>query len=487
MSKAFGGRDNPLIQLSSRRSLILKYLPQRRDLATWYLICKDTHHDLQEHCKLLVRNFHGKHGRDSTHSDFRTSSPEIFDDWMKAKPRKDDVIMKQSHFQKHKGESRDEEKIRKRNARLVLRHVRDYIGDDRFVKFFETSVKDGMVWAMDVVSALSKDDEDDDDNDDDHKFALHLERVALETLKARGRRLHEDDDHISSISRRINEWAVEHRENLQKTKFNTLAAARSAKSMLEYWLADEKSWDTYVRNWANNCLASYFHFSLWSIVKSGDEGELADSMLEIIKRRPDYHCVQDWADRCFNLYARLGMPVHAIRFAHGMLETIPAYGSDTAGLSSKWKERCLSQGKKQALWEKAGDLAQVMLRVYLECGNLCESLPQSLQISKEKQLGSVAYGSQQPEFRLLKKAGPENFELAFPEKLPQGLLNNVQAQAQILESVTRATRNANDRPIHGKNIIGELRSAIESWKTNSSGDAIGVYQNRKSTNPTYNV
>jgi hypothetical protein len=62
------------------RLMILKYLPQRRDLATWYRICKDTHRDLQEHCKLLVRNFHGKHGRDSTHSEFRTFSPEIFDD-----------------------------------------------------------------------------------------------------------------------------------------------------------------------------------------------------------------------------------------------------------------------------------------------------------------------------------------------------------------------------------------------------------------------
>jgi hypothetical protein len=473
------------------KSMIVGFTARRQDLSAWRLICRDTENVLRQYRDHLVKSKLRKK-LDPTHSEVCISSPETFLAWMRAKPRKDDVIMEQSHLlfynydQEHEEESRDERKIRKRNARLVLRHIRDHIGDDRFTKFVENSMQDDSSWAMDVVSALSKDDDDDDDdNDDDHEFALHLERAALDTLKAHGRRLYEDDDHISS--REINQWAMEHRANLEKTKFNTLATARSAKSMLDYWLADEKSCDTYVRNWADNCLSSYFHFSLWSIVKSGDEGELADSMLEIIKRRPDYHCAQDWADRCFNLYARLGMPVHAIRFAQGMLEIIRAYGSDKAGLSSKWKERCLSQGKKQALWEKAGDLAQVMLRVYLECGNLCESLPQSLQISKEKQLGSVAYGSQQPEFRLLKKAGPENFELAFPEKLPQGLLNNVQAQAQILESVTRATRNANDRPIHGKNIIGELRSAIESWKTNSSGDAIGVYQNRKSTNPTYNV
>jgi hypothetical protein len=472
------------------KSMIVERTLQRQDLGTWGCICRDTKNVLRQYRDNLVKKCKLRNKVDPTHSEVCTSSPETFLAWMRVKPRTDDVIMERSHllfynyYQKHKGESKDGERIRKRNARLVLHDVRDHVGEDRFTKFVENSMQHDSSWAMDVVSALKKNYDDDDDNDDDHEFALHLERVALETLRTRGQRLREDDDHISSNknNHKINDWAVEHKQNLEKTRINPLAIARFEKSMLDYWLADEETWDTYVRTWADDCLSSYSHFSLWSIVKSGDEGELADSMLETIKRRPDYHRVQDWGDRCFNLYARFGMPVHAIRFAQGMLEIARVYGSDTAGPSSQWKQRCLSQEKKQALWKKAGDLAQVMLRAYLECGSLCESLLQSFQISEEKQLESVACGSQQPEFRLL-----SSDELTFPEKLPRGLLNDVQAQAHILESVTRATRHANGTPIHGKNIIGELHSAIQSWKLDNSDDAIGVNQNRKSTSPTYKL
>lgn len=100
------------------------------------------------------------------------------------------------------------------------------------------------------------------------------------------------------------------------------------------------------------------------------------------------------------------MPVHAITFAQGMLDIPRAYGSDITGPSSKWKQRCLDQERKRALWKKAGDLAQVMLCAYLECGGLCDSLSELLQISREQQLVNFAYGSQQPESRLLKKTWP---------------------------------------------------------------------------------
>jgi hypothetical protein len=380
--------------------------------------------------------------------------------------------------------SRDEEVVRKKNARLVLNHIRAHIGDDRFTKFLENSVQDDSSWAMDVVSTLAKDDDEDDGNDNGHEFALRLELVALETLKTRRRRSHEDDDHIKD---KINEWAMEHGADLQKTKAKTLAIARFDKLMLDYWLAHEQPRDELIPSWASSWLSSYWDVSRGSIVKSGDEGELADSMLETIKRNPNCPFVQEWADRCFNQYARFGMPVHAIKFAQGMIEIAPPYGSDTAGLSSKWKQECLNQKRKQALWKKAGDLAQVMLRAYLECESLCESLPAPFQITQEKQLENVACDSRQLQFRLLKETGPLAFEIAFPEKLPRRLLNDLQAQAQILKSVTRATQDANGTPIHGKNIVRELQSAIESWETGNSDDAIGVYQTCESTNRTYDV
>jgi hypothetical protein len=123
-----------------------------------------------------------------------------------------------------------------------------------------------------------------------------------------------------------------------------------------------------------------------------------------------------------------------------------------------------------------------MLRAYLECESLYKSLPELLRISKEKQLENIAYGSQQPEFRLLKEHHIENREIAFPEKLPRGLLNDVQAQARILESVTGATQDANGTPM-----IGALQSAISSWKMGKSDDAIGINENRQSTSPASNV
>jgi hypothetical protein len=165
-----------------------------------------------------------------------------------------------------------------------------------------------------------------------------------------------------------------------------------------------------------------------------------------------------------------------------MLEIATAYGSHTANLSSEWEQKCSIQERKRALWKKAGDLAQVMLRAYLECESLYKSLPELLRISKEKQLENIAYGSQQPEPRLLKDGHIENHEIAFPEKLPRGLLNDVQAQAQILESVTRATQDANGTPM-----IGALQSAISSWKMGKSDDAIGINENRQSTSPASNV
>jgi hypothetical protein len=54
------------------------------------------------------------------------------------------------------------------------------------------------IWAMYIVSALSKNNETesdensdaDDESDSDHEFALRLERAALATLESRGQKLH---------------------------------------------------------------------------------------------------------------------------------------------------------------------------------------------------------------------------------------------------------------------------------------------------------
>jgi hypothetical protein len=188
------------------KSTIVKFISQRRDLYAWDLVCKDTQKVLWEYRQHLVQICKIRDKvLDLTKSEVCTSSPEIFLAWMRVKLRTDDDIMEQSHklfytyYQDRDTESPDEEIVRKRNARLVLRNIRIHIGDDRFMKFFETSVQNGEIWAMDVVSALSKDneiegdkdDDMDDDNDSDHEFALYLEHAALEALKYRS---HEDED-----------------------------------------------------------------------------------------------------------------------------------------------------------------------------------------------------------------------------------------------------------------------------------------------------
>jgi hypothetical protein len=252
-------------------------------------------------------------------------------------------------YQQPEVESREEEEVRKSNARLVLRHVRYHIGDDHFMKFFENSVQDHTAWAMDVVSALSKDNEMEGDGDDDaedekirdHEFALDLGRAALKMLKSCVQRLHKNDDRQASIQNEINEWAIEHFSNLKKS--NYLAAAEFAKSMLDYELTQGVG---QFQKWANECLRAYSNLLGWSVVGAVDEGEFADSMLGTISRNLDCPYVQDWADRCFSIYARYRTPVHALTFAQGMLGLARAHNSDTADSYTKWKQRCLDQERR---------------------------------------------------------------------------------------------------------------------------------------------
>jgi hypothetical protein len=162
---------------------------------------------------------------------------------------------------------------------------------------------------MAIVSPLSKineteGDEDsdvDDESDGEHEFPLRLERAALGTLKSRGQQLHENYDDQRPIEDEINEWAIEHEINLDKD--NLLAAAKIAKSMLDYGLEQGVFSDEFVQGWADRCLGAYSRISRCSVVRSGDEGKSADSMLGTIKRNPDFPHVLDWADRCFIMYA----------------------------------------------------------------------------------------------------------------------------------------------------------------------------------------
>jgi hypothetical protein len=471
------------------KSMIVKLTPGRQELRAWHYTCKDIRAVLRQHRGELVRVFkRGERGEelDLTSPEVCTSSPEAFLAWMRVKSRTDAVILEQSHrlfytFDWEREESQEEEIVRKRNARLVLRYIREHIGDKCFVKYFEASVQNGTIWAHDVVSALSKDNEmegeeddvADDEIDRDHEFALSLGRTALETLKSHKRQLREEDDGQPSIQRDINQWAIEHEGNLQKG--NILAAARFSGSMLDYKLT-QGAGDVQV--WAEKYLHTYSNVFTWSVVWSVDEGEFAHSMLGIVERNPHCPHVQEWADHCYASYARFGMPLHAITFAQGMLEFSRA---NTPDLSSKWKQRCLHQQGRRALWKKAGDLAQFMLRAYLESGSLRESLPKWLQISQEIQLDKVASNSERPGFRLLRMAGPWDFELTFPVRLPRGLLTDMQAQARILESVTGATSDTKGTPIHGAAAIQKLHSAIQAWEAGKPAE----YQNRTSPGPAH--
>jgi hypothetical protein len=487
-------------------SIIVKFIPQRRDLAAWQRTCKGTQQALRQYRDSLLERCKNRDELDLTQPETCPSSPETFRAWMIVELRQDDTIMEQgqrlfySYYDENDEndeETEDEAEVGRRNARLVVCYIRDHIGNERLMRAFETSVLDGSSWATHVVMVFSEDihlfseisfrnddDEEDDENGHDHELALNLSRAVLKMLKLHGQRL-EMESSRRGIIYETRDLTRAQENLLLKTDY--LAAAKLESSMLDDELAKKRPYDYEVRHRAMRCFDSYHLAFSWSIVDSVDEGGFAKSMLGTIERNSSSPHVQDWAERCFNLYVRFRMPVHAITFAQGMLEIPGAYGSNTTDSSSTWKKRRLSQERKRALWEKAGDLAQVMLRTYLEDGSLCESLPGSIQISQEKQLDDVAYDSQQPEFRLLKIPGPgkEIVRTAFPEKLPRGLLNDAGAQALILESVTRATQDANGTPIYGKTTIGELQSAIESWKSDKSRDAID--QNRKSTRPTYKL
>lgn len=413
---------------------------------------------------------------------------------MRAQRRTDHDITVRSHllfYDYHHIHPRFEESLeRKRNARLVLRFIRGCIGDDRFMQVFETSVTSVQecAWPPHVVSALSKDNDyegDEDDNagketDTDHHFALNLELVALKKLQ----RLHEDGADRPEIEDWINEWASEHDDDLRKS--DILAQFKFSKYMFDYALVQGTFSDQFLLHWADRCRHTHFNISSLSLVKSVDEGEFADSLLRTVKRFPDSPYVETVADSYFSSYERFGMAVHAMAFARGMLEIPRPHSPNSIELSSKWEQRYLGQKSRQALWQKAGGLAQAMLRAYFEYGSLCESLPEFIRVSQEKQRESVAPDFQRSTYRLLKDKHPVNSEIPFLKKLSRGLLEDARAQSHILESMAKATRDANGKPIHARSTIRELESAIESWS--KSHNSVGSNQNRKSTrfSPTYN-
>lgn len=214
-------------------TMIVGLIPRRRDLGAWRRTCKQNKNVLQQYRESMATIGANK---------FDDYSPDVFLGWMRTAPRTDDVIIDQSYELFHleysfKCDCRSlcETQVKKRNATLVLRHVRDHIGHERFMDHFETSVQYGSAWAMDVVSALARNHTDDRDDEvgKDHELALRLGGSALETL-FRDRRLYQDEVAQSRIEVEIKKWTTEHEANLLKS--NTLAVA---KSMLDQVIAQE--------------------------------------------------------------------------------------------------------------------------------------------------------------------------------------------------------------------------------------------------------
>lgn len=382
---------------------------------------------------------------------------------MRVESKKDDIILKQAErlFYTYYEDFYEKPLDERKKARLVLRHLRDHIGNNRFIKVFQTSVQDNSTWAPDIVSAFSDHDDEDGENDEDHNFALCLTRAVLEISKSHGQRSREDESDRPPIDVEIDQWAFAQEDIL--SEINLLASARFVKSMLDHGLAQGEHRDTSAQHWAEKCFQRYFSVLAYSNVYLMEEGEFAESMLGTIKREGDSPRAQWLADRCFSLYADSGMKVHAIAFAQGMLGILRPGGSDIAELSFQWKQRCLSQERKRVRWRKVGDLTQAMLHAYLKC----RSLPH---IPPEMQLENAFCDPRQPEPRLLK--------IPFPDTLPRGLLNDVQAQKKIEKSVTQATRGTKGAPIDGTKVITEFQSAIRSWEADNSNIAIGAHHTR---------
>lgn len=237
-------------------TMIVESIHRRRDLGAWRRTCKQNENVLRQHRESMVTTGAKKYGLDFTQSEIDTSSPEAFLSWMRAAPRKDDVIIDQSqelfccvHSFECKCRSLCETQVKKRNATIILHHIRDHMGHDPFMEHFEESVQYCSTWATDIVSALSRnhtDDGDDVDKEDDkvnkdHKLALRLGRFALQTL-FRDRRLYQDELVRSMIEAEIEIWTIKHEANLLKS--NTPAAA---KSMLDHLLAQEVRKDELVQ------------------------------------------------------------------------------------------------------------------------------------------------------------------------------------------------------------------------------------------------
>lgn len=230
---------------------ILSLLPGRQDLLNWRCLCTSTDRILQEYQSHLNVCCIHKHGVDPTLSSTYPSSLVVFREWIRIRPRNDASVIGVGRrlfndYSARGGEEESEEEGREREkeAELVIRDVREYIGEDRFTMHFRAALQkeigppdDCPVWSMDIVDCFFS---------DAREIALQLTQVALQTLKSLG---------IPSNQYSAHQWALQHLSILENG--DRWAAGRFAKAMLDDVLEHETLSGPMAQFWAKECYESY--------------------------------------------------------------------------------------------------------------------------------------------------------------------------------------------------------------------------------------
>ena len=90
-------------------------------------------------------------------------------------------------------------------------------------------------------------------------FTLGASRFGNVGISRTKTSLHDNYEHQRPIEDKINEWAIGHEINFDKS--NLLVTAEFAKSMLDYGLAQSVFSDEFVQRWADRCLGAHSRIS----------------------------------------------------------------------------------------------------------------------------------------------------------------------------------------------------------------------------------
>lgn len=131
---------------------ILSLLPGRQDLSRWRSLCKSADHILRGYRTGLNAACIKKHGVDLDRTDLRPSSFKLFRDWLRIRYRNDTLVLEIGRrlFVDHT-EEKDWQGVFDREEHIIIRDVREYIGEIDFDTYLQAFLHDNGLSENDAL------------------------------------------------------------------------------------------------------------------------------------------------------------------------------------------------------------------------------------------------------------------------------------------------------------------------------------------------